>query len=98
MRMMAKVQFADVERANEYVSSGKIQDVFQKVMDQLQPEAAYFGPVNGTRGAYLFVNMEDSSQLPAYSETLFQEMHAKIEWFPVMNADDLQRGLQQLSR
>ena len=95
MRMMAIVEF-DLERGNEVVSSGAIADIFRRVMDELRPEAAYFGPVNRRRGAYLIVNMDDSSKLPLFSETLFQEMHAKIDWFPVMNADDLQRGLQQL--
>ena len=96
MRMMARVEF-DLEKGNEVVSSGAIQDIFNRVMEQLRPEAAYFGPVNGNRGAYLIVNMEDSSQLPPFSETLYQEMHAKIEWFPVMTADDVRRGLEQLS-
>ena len=93
MRMMAKVEFG-LEKGNEVVKSGAIKDHIQRVMEQLKPEAAYFGPVNGTRGCYLVVNMDDSSQLPAFSDPLFQEMHAKIEWIPVMNTDDLQRGLQ----
>lgn len=96
MRMMAIVEF-DLEKGNEVVRSGAIQDIFKRVMDELRPEAAYFGPVNGARGAYLIVNMDDSSKLPLFSETLFQEMHATIEWIPVMDADELQRGLQQLS-
>ena len=95
MRMMAIVEF-DLEKGNEVVSSGAIDGIFKRVMDELRPEAAYFGPVNGQRGAYLIVNMDDSSKIPLFSETLFQEMHATIEWIPVMNADDLQRGLQQL--
>ena len=95
MRMMAKVEFG-LEKGNEVVSSGAIQDILKRVMDQLKPEAAYFGPVNGSRGCYLVVNMDDSSQLPAFSDPLFQEMHAKVEWFPVMNLDDVQRGLQQV--
>ena len=95
MRMMAIVEF-DLEKGNEVVSSGAIEDIFKRVMGELRPEAAYFGPVNGQRGAYLIVNMDDSSKVPLFSETLFQEMHATIEWIPVMNADDLQRGLQQL--
>ena len=95
MRMMAIVEF-DLEKGNEVVSSGAIDAIFKRVMDELRPEAAYFGPVNGQRGAYLIVNMDDSSKIPLFSETLFQEMHATIEWIPVMNADDLQRGLQQL--
>jgi hypothetical protein len=95
IRMMARVEFG-LEKGNEVLKTGAIQDIFNKVMDQLKPEAAYFGPVNGTRGCYLVVDMDDSAQLPAFSETLFAEMHAKIEWFPVMNVDDLQRGLKEL--
>ena len=49
MRMMARVEF-DVEKGNEVVRSGAIQDIFKRVMDAMKPEAAYFGPVNGSRG------------------------------------------------
>ncbi len=97
MRMMAKVELGDVEKVNEVVRSGHVQQVFQTVMDRLQPEAIYFGPVNGNRGCYIILNMEDSSYLPFFSEPFFQEMNATIEWLPLMSGDELQRGLQRLS-
>jgi hypothetical protein len=40
----------------------------------------------------------DSSDLPSISERLFSKLKATIEIFPVMNRDDLERGLQQLGR
>ncbi len=35
-------------------------------------------------------------EIPGISEPLFSKVKATIEMFPVMNQDDLQKGLQQL--
>jgi hypothetical protein len=43
-------------------------------------------------------DLTDSSDLPSISEPLFSKLKATIEMFPVMNRDDLQKGLQQLGR
>jgi hypothetical protein len=37
--------------------------------------------------------MIDSAHIPFIAEPLFQRMGAMVEFIPVMNADDLQRGL-----
>jgi hypothetical protein len=55
-------------------------------------EAAYFTPVDGNRGGYLVVNMDDSSQMPAIGEPLFSWLHASVETFPVMVPEDLQKA------
>jgi hypothetical protein len=47
-------------------------------MEDLQPEAAYFTDVDGARGGYLIVNMDDPSDLPAIAEPLFLGMGATI--------------------
>jgi hypothetical protein len=39
-------------------------------MEELQPEAAYFTDVDGARGGYFIVNMDDASELPAKAEPL----------------------------
>jgi len=65
-------------------------------MDMLKPEAAYFGPTGGARTAFFVFDMTDPSQLPAISEPLYTELNAHIEVMPVMNGDDLQKGLSQL--
>jgi len=41
-------------------------------------------------------DLKDPSQLPPISEPLFSKLNAKIQLFPVMNQEDLQKGLQQL--
>ena len=59
MRMMIRFSFP-VKPGNDLVSSGKINRVFQSIMEDLKPEAAYFFPENGQRGGLLVVNMNDS--------------------------------------
>jgi len=49
--------------------------------------------VNGERGGFFVVNMQDSSQIADIAERLFFGLNAKIELVPVMTADDLRKGL-----
>lgn len=44
------------------------------------------------------VRPQGPSQLPAISEPLFSKLKATIEMFPVMNQEDLQKGLQQVGQ
>ena len=37
--------------------------------------------------------MKDSAEIPAIVEPLFLGLAAKVELIPVMNADDLRKGL-----
>ena len=67
------------------------------MLETLQPEAAYFGPEGGIRTAFIVFDLADPSQLPAISEPLFSNFKARIEIFPVMDRDDLRRGLSELS-
>ena len=59
------------------------------ILDELQPEAAYFTDVEGTRGGFLVVNMEDASQIPAITEPLFLQVGATVHMQPVMTPEDL---------
>ena len=95
MRFMLIVHMS-TETANLAVREGRVRPLLQRVMEQLQPEAAYFGPGEGMRTAYLVVNIDDVSQIPAISEPFFQELGARIEFVPVMTAEDLAKGLEAL--
>ncbi|MGA5416621.1 hypothetical protein [Streptomyces pseudogriseolus] len=95
MRVLLKATM-DTEKTNELIRSGRMPDVMKEALDRLQPEAAYFGPLDGKRTALLVFDMTDSSELPPNGEPFFTEMNARIEVTPIMNADDLQRGLSQL--
>jgi hypothetical protein len=95
MRTMLKAKF-DTEAASRAIQDGSLPKLLQDILAQLQPEAAYFGPESGVRTAFIVFEMRESSQLPVITEPLFSKLKATVEVFPVMNQDDVQRGLQQL--
>ncbi len=97
MRMMLKATM-DTAAATKAMQEGRMPTVMQSMMEKLKPEAAYFGPDGGHRTAFIIFQMDDPSQLPAISEPLFREFNARVEVFPVMDRDDLQRGLSALGR
>ena len=95
MRMMMKIKM-DTEAGSRAIADGSIAQLMGEQLPRLQPEAAYFGPEDGVRTAFVVFNLEDPSQLPSLTEPFFSKLKATIEMFPVMNQEDLQRGLQQL--
>ena len=97
MRFMLTLRF-EVHAGNEMVSSGKAATMMQSVMEKLKPEAAYFGPVDGGRGGYLVINVDDASQIPAISEPFFQNMHATVTFVPVMTPEEMARGVGSLAQ
>jgi hypothetical protein len=67
--------------------------IFEDTMNKLKPEAAYFVAEHGHRSAMTFFDMKDASEIPAIPEPLFAGLNARVELLPVMNADDLKKGL-----
>ncbi len=72
-----------------------MQEVLGPVMERLQPEAAYFYGEKGRRNMFFVFDMKDPSQLPPISEPFFNEAGAEVYVTPVMNQDDLQKGVQE---
>jgi hypothetical protein len=95
MRMMMKVKM-DTEAGSRAIADDSLPQVMQETLGRLKPEAAYFGPENGVRTAFIVFDLEDPSQLPSISEPLFSKLKANIQMFPVMDREDLQKGLGQL--
>jgi hypothetical protein len=92
MRTMLRFEFG-LAATNHALQSGTVDAVNAQLMESTKPEAAYFGTENGRRTGYLVFDMVDSAQIPVIAEPLFQKMGATVEFIPVMNADELQRGL-----
>ncbi len=98
MRTMVKFTLPTTEETNARIRDGSIGQTIETIFGNLQPEAAYFGPVDGKRGGYLVFNMEESSELVPKLEPFWLDLGATIETFPIMNADDLRAGLQTLEQ
>ena len=92
MRMMLRTQL-DVEAANLAIADGSLGGIFGQVFGTCRPEAAYFLTENGKRTVYAFFDMPSPDQIPALAEPLFQGLGATVEFMPVMNQADLEKGL-----
>src|SRR5579875_287153 len=95
MRMMLRMVM-DTEATNPLVASGEISKLMMEAFDRLKPEATYFTPQEGSRCAYIVFDMKDPSQMPLVLEPLFQAVHARVTLAPVMNVEELQKGLGEL--
>ena len=52
--------------------------------------------MDGARGGYLIVNMDEASEVVTKAEPFFLELGADVELVPVMTQEDLRAGLQSL--
>lgn len=94
MRMLMKIKI-DAEAGSAAIKDGSLPRVMQETLGALKPEAAYFGPEDGVRTAFIVFDLQDPSQLPSLTEPMFR-MKGTVEMFPVMNQEELQKGLQQV--
>lgn len=92
MRMLLKFAF-DTQAASEAIRTGAMADINKGLFESTRPEAAYFGTENGLRTGYIFFDLDDPSRIPVLAEPLFQGTAANVQFIPVMNTDDLLKGL-----
>ena len=92
MRMMLRISMP-VEKSNAAVADGSLPKIIEAVMSRVRPECAYFFPDGGRRSALMVFDMDESSQIPPTVEPLFAGLDAAVTLTPVMNAEELQKGL-----
>ena len=85
-----------VESGNQAIKDGSLGTVIQRAAERWKPEAMYFTTFDGQRTAYVVFDLPDASAIPVFAEPFFRELNASVELAPVMNGDDLQKGLSQL--
>ncbi|MEU3400408.1 hypothetical protein ACFY9C_06610 [Streptomyces filamentosus] len=96
MRMLLKVEM-DTAASNEAIREGSIQGLMQEAVGRIRPEAAYFTVENGCRTGYFFFDLAETSDLPAIAEPFFMRLGARIHYSPVMNSDELAKGLAAIT-
>jgi hypothetical protein len=97
MRMMLKFTLP-VEKGNEAFHDGSLAKTVETIMNKLKPEAAYFAPLEGKRGGMIFFNLTEPSQIVEVVEPLFLDLHAETQLVPVMNGEDLRKGLTKAAQ
>ena len=89
MRMMMQMSIP-VEAGNRAARTGAFGPSFQKILEALKPEAAYFTTqTSGERGGFIVFDLKDTSEIPAVAEPFFLAFNARVTFCPVMNAQDL---------
>ncbi len=96
MRMMLKFTLP-VEKSNAAVVDGLLGRTMESILSKLKPETAYFAPLEGKRGGMIFFDLADPSQIVESVEPFFLGLNASTELVPVMNADDLRKGLAKVA-
>lgn len=92
MRTLIRVT-VPVEAGNKSILDGSLPKTMASTMDKLKPEAAYFFADRGVRTAMMVVDLKDVSDIPSIAEPLFIAFNATVEFLPVMNAEELNKGL-----
>jgi hypothetical protein len=79
VRCMFKFSFPTTDESNGWIRDGSIGQKMESMLAETQPEAAYFGSVDCSRGGHLVIDMEVASEILAKLEPLFQELGAAVE-------------------
>lgn len=97
MRFMVRVRMSN-EGGNAAVGAPDFGTMMQAVLKEVGAEAAYFTTVDGQRGGYVIVNLDDASQIPAAAETFFRWLKADVDFWPVMLPEDLAKAGPAIGR
>ncbi|TCJ14255.1 hypothetical protein EPD60_09640 [Flaviaesturariibacter flavus] len=93
MRTLLKVTM-DTNAGNAALADGSLQRIIEQTIDRLNPECAFFYPDHGYRACFMVFDLKDASDIPSIAEPLFTKLGAQVDFCPVMNRDDLQKGLK----
>jgi hypothetical protein len=93
MRFLIRAKMP-TEDGNKVVQDSDFLKKLEDYINKVKSEASYFMPIEGLRAGAFIVNLESNDQVPAVVEPLFQWWGANVDVIPVMNFDDLKRGLQ----
>jgi len=91
MKMLLMVECPN-EPFNSLVRAGKVGEVIERILESIKPEAAYFTEQDGRRGGIFLVDVQDSSDIPAFAEPFFQNFNATCKFRIVLSPEDLQKA------
>ncbi|MCV0426726.1 MAG: hypothetical protein K5905_14785 [Roseibium sp.] len=93
MRLMMTFKIPTLT-GNEAGTQHRIGAAIEKLVADTGADASYFFMKDGMRAGVLFFEEDDQANLPRYNEPLMESLGAQIDIVPVLNLDDLKRGLE----
>lgn len=97
MRVLLKIKLP-VERGNRAAANGTLGQTMGNIIEEIKPEAVYFGEEDGQRTGYVVVNLEGAHKIPAVCEPWFLAFNAGVSIIPVMTPGDLQKAGPDIER
>ena len=98
MRMLLTVRMPH-EPFNSLVRQGKAGAVLGRILEDIQPEAAYFTEQDGKRTGLLVIDVKEPSRIPSISEPFFLQLNADCHFQIAMSVEDLKKaGLEELGK
>lgn len=94
MRLMMSVIIPTTDATNQAAEDGTMGAAIQKIIDDVDPEAAYFSMLHGERYFFLVFEEEDGAKLMQHNEFLMQKLSARVQHAPMLSKEDLARGFQ----
>lgn len=83
------------EHGNRMLQDPNFPKKLEGVLNQIKPEAVYFTPIEGERGIYMIVNLPSADMIAGIAEPLWMTFNCKLDFTPLMELSDLQKGLQK---
>jgi hypothetical protein len=78
--------------SNDAIKSPEFGQKMHELLADLKAEAAYFTAIDGYRGGFVVVNLNDASEIPKVAEPFFLWLNAEVEFLPVMLPQDLDKA------
>jgi len=97
MRCLLKVSIP-TEIGNKRVIDGSLGKTIESILNDINPEAAYFSEEQGARTGFIFCNVKDESEIPAIAEPWFLALGARVEFHPAMTLADLKKAAPGFER
>ncbi len=91
MKYIMKMRMS-VEKGNEALRDPEFGHKMHGLLAEIKAEAAYFTTICGQRAAYIVLNINDPSEIPAISEPFFHWLNADLDFLPVMRPEDLAKA------
>ncbi len=71
---------------------GSVDETIRSILEEIEPEAAYFSDIEGARSAYV-VDTDDASRMLAMAQPFIVGPGAAIRIYPVKTQEDLGKAV-----
>jgi hypothetical protein len=91
MKYIMKVRMS-IDEGNEALRDPQFGHKMNDLLAEIKAEAAWFTAVDGQRGGFVVLNINDASEIPAIAEPFYLWLGADLEFYPVMRPEDLAKA------